>query len=517
MAASLNTCQILRYGHAMANYLLALDIGTSASHCLLTDHSGNPIDSLSAPMSYYIPEGCSSLAKEFNPETVLHTVGGLISWLLKRRQLQSRDIAAIGITSQRQGVVFLDAKGKELYCSPNVDLRAVFEGGVIDETLGQEVYDTTGHFPSFLLAPARLRWLRENQPQECQRVSSVLTVAGWMAYRLTGNQACEPTLDGEAGLLDIAERERCTSLLNNLEVSTSLLPPLTPAGSVVGRVTTRIAAQWGLRPGIPVTIAGPDTQCGLLGMGLISEGQSGAVMGWSCPLQVLTTQPYLDQQMRTWAGCYLTDSLWVVESNIGDAGYAYQWLKETTVGESTSFEDADHLARQAPPGCDGVMALLGPSAKSAFKKGLGWGGILFPTPLSFQTVAPAQLLRAGLENIAFSIKANLATLEEITGTSTGTLHIGGGMARSRVLAAALANVLGIQVKRSVLHPQVSARGAALAAAVAFGTFDNLTESVRGVDESYELIDPDSSLSAEYQEYYEQWRTASQRLEDLNQE
>ena len=91
------------------------------------------------------------------------------------------------------------------------------------------------------------------------------------------------------------------------------------------------------------------------------------------------------------------------------------------------------------------------------------------------------------------------------------------MARSRVLAAALANVLGIQVKRSVLHPQVSARGAALAAAVAFGTFDNLTESVRGVDESYELIDPDSSLSAEYQEYYEQWRTASQRLEDLNQE
>ena len=498
----------------MARYLLALDVGSSMIHCLLTNDTGNAIDALSTPMTYHTPIGCSPLAKEFDPETVLHSIGDLISRLLKRRQLQNRDISAIGITSQRQGIVLLDPKGKELYCSPNIDLRAVFEGGDIDESLKQQVYDTTGHFPSFLLAPARLRWFYKNKPEQYEQVSSILTIAGWIAYRLTGSQACEHALEGEAGLLDIEKRTRSNTLLDDLHLPTALLPPLIPSGSIVGKITTRIAAQWGLRPGIPVTIAGPDTQCGLLGMGLTSEGQSGAVMGWSCPLQVLTRKPYIDQLMRTWAGCYLIDHLWVLESNIGDTGYAYQWLKDILVGTDTSFEDADQLARQANPGCDGVMVLLGSGPKSAFSKGLGWGGVLFPTPLSFQSVVPAQILRAGLESVAFSIKANLDTLESITNTTTDTLHIGGGMARSRVLASALANVLSLQVKRSILYPQVSARGAALAAAVAFGTFTSLTESANSINDSYELIEPETSLSTEYQEHYEQWRNTVRPLEDL---
>ncbi len=499
----------------MASYVLALDLGTSACHCLLADQNGHPVDTVSAPMSYFTPEGCPPLAKEFSPEAVLHTVGKLVAELLGRLGLRGKNLSAIGITSQRQGVVFLDTKGKELYCGPNVDMRAVFEGAAIDEELGQEVYATTGHFPSMILAPARFRWFRENRSQAYQQLSSVLTIAGWMAYRLTGNRACEPSLEGEAGLLDIAGRERCHALMESLEIPLSILPPLAPAGKVVGKVTTRIAAQWGLKSGIPVTIAGPDTQCGLLGMGLVSEGQAGAVLGWSCPLQVLTSHPHIDEQKRIWAGCYPTDNLWVAESNSGDAGNAYRWLKEILVGKDISFEDAEHLAKQVPPGCDGVVALLGPSPNSAFRTGMGQGGILFPTPLSFQEVSPGQLLRAALENIAFSVKANLSTLEEVTGITVKTLHLGGGMARSRVLTTALANVLETQVKRSILHHQVSARGAALAAAVALGSFSNLKEAASGIDENYELVEPDTSLSAEYQDYYEHWQHAYQRLQGLN--
>ena len=494
---------------------MALDVGTSACHCLVADQNGRPVDNASAPMSYFTPEGCPPLAKEFNPEEVLQTISKLVAELLARLGLRGKDISAIGITSQRQGMVFLDGKGKELYCGPNIDMRAVFEGAAIDEGLGEEVYATTGHFPSMLLAPARLRWFRDNRAEGYQHLSSVLTIAGWLAYRLTGNRACEPTLEAEAGLLDISDRERCSTLMESLEVSASLLPPLAPAGKVVGKVSTRIAAQWGLRAGIPVTIAGPDTQCALLGMGLMSEGQAGAVLGWSCPLQILTSQPRLDEQIRTWAGCYPADGLWVAESNSGDAGNAYRWLKEMLVGKGTSFQEVDHLVGQVAPGCDGVVALLGPSPESAFKSGMGQGGILFPTPISFQEASPGQLLRAALESIAFSVKANLSTLEEVTDISIKSLHIGGSMARSKVLVTALANVLGTQVKRSVANPQVSARGAAMAAAVALGSFSSLEEATKEMDDSYQLVEPDTALSSQYQEYYEQWCQAYHSLASLN--
>ena len=82
-------------------------------------------------------------------------------------------VAAIGVTSQRLGLVFLDKGGGELYSGPNVDLRAAFEGAAIDEKLGQRQYETTGHFPSLLLAPAKLEWFRCQKPDLCARVSTV--------------------------------------------------------------------------------------------------------------------------------------------------------------------------------------------------------------------------------------------------------------------------------------------------------------------------------------------------------
>ena len=259
-------------------------------------------------------------------------------------------------------------------------------------------------------------------------------------------------------------------------------------------------------------MVGPDTQCGLFGMGLMKEGQTGAVMGWSGALQMLTSTPCFDESMRTWVGSFPLEDMWVGESSLGDSGNAYRWLKDTLLGVDVPFEEAEGLAQQTSAAADGVMALLGPGPVSSLRAGLRPGGLFFPTPLGFQESTPGQLLRAALENVAFGVTANLATLREVTGLNTQALYLGGGMARSRTLAATLANVLGSPVRRSKL-PQVSARGAAMATAVSVDpslTSEQVAEAA--ATDCEEVVPSTASDVAQHQEYFQRWLNLYKRLE-----
>ena len=487
-------------------------MSSGSIHCLLADTLGRPIATASAPMAYYTPANCSTLAREFEPQAVMDAVGQLVEKILQEHGVHPRDVAAIGVTTQRQGVVFLDEDGRELYCGPNVDLRAIFEGAAIDEELGDEVYATTGHFPSFLLAPARLRWFREHRPTIYESIHTVLSMAGWLAYRLTGSLMAEPSLEAEAGLLDINTGERASGLMDKLEISPSILPPLPRNGLPTGNLSHEVADSLGLEPDIPVIVAGPDTQCGLLGMGLAQEGQAGAVVGWSGALQALTTTPLLDKEKGSWAGLFPLDGLSVAESNLGDAGNAYRWLKDMLLGSNGSFGEAERLASEASSAPEGVVTFLGPGPASALKTGLRMGGMFFPSPLSFQETSRGQLFRAALENVAYSLKANLATLQEVMGLEVKSLSLGGGMSESRTLATTLANVLALPVRRSGM-PQVSARGAAMAASVSIEPHASLEQVTREAAADCEEIEPGSPGEiAEHQNYYEQWLQLYNRLE-----
>ena len=496
----------------MGKYLLALDLGTGSLHCLLTDSLGNPVATASSPMRYFTPEGCPPMAKEFDPESTLAGAGQAVASAFRSSEIHPDEIAGVGITGQRQGMVFLDEGGRELYCGPNADLRAVFEGATIDEGHGAEFYAATGHHPSLLFAPARLRWFRENRPHIYERIVAALTLPAWLAYRLTGSKTAEPCLEGEAGLIDINIKQRNQGLLEKLGVPGSLLPCLAVEGEPAGCLSRHMADTWGLKPETPVFLAGPDTQCGLLGMGLSGNGQAGAVLGWSGALQAPTSSPCFDEKMRTWAGCYPMDGQWVAEANLGSSGNAYRWLKETLLGRGASFEVAESLAARAPAASEGVSAFLGPGPVSAFKMGLRMGGLLFPTPLDFQETSPGQLLRAALENIAYGVKANLGVLEEVTGHRVECLSIGGGMAGSAVLTTTLANVLGFPVKCSVA-PQVSARGAALVAGMSIAGSLSSGGLFDAGQAQFRETEPESpSEVAHQQECYQQWLETYRRLD-----
>ncbi len=493
-------------------YVLALDIGTSGGRCLAFDINLNQVASASRQWKYFTPDDAPSLARELEPRSFWRTICTLIKATLKSGGIVPDDVAAVAVTCQRQGIALLDSKGRELYIGPNLDLRAVFEGAALDEKMGARIKQTTGHLPSFFFAPAKLLWFQAHRPDLFTNIAHVLTLADWCVGRLTGVQASETTLAGEAGLLDVSRRSWCRPLLKDIGLDSKILPPLAQSGAVIGSVTRQASRLSGLSEGTPVALGGADTQCGVLGLGASGEGQVGIVAGWSAPLQMVTSRPIVTPDGRSWTGCYLPKGKWVLECNPGDVGNAYSWLKGVALGNRRdAFGHMDRLAQDAPVGSQGAIAFIGTGAMDTSRLGLRAGGLLFPVPLTFESVELKHLVRAVLEASAYSIKANLLQLQDIAGLQAKDVRLGGGMTRTRVFVQILADVLGRRVLVSTDY-QVSALGSALCAATAIGTYKSLDEA--SASRRLIVVEPDPLRAAEYQDYYERWLDASKQLESI---
>ena len=168
------------------------------------------------------------------------------------------------------------------------------------------------------------------------------------------------------------------------------------------------------------------------------------------------------------------------------------------------------MAAGLEAGAEGVMVKLGGGHETAPKAGLTAGGLIIPVPLTFQKASPAHIMRAALESIAFTIKANRATLREVAGPSHEVVHAVGGMASSPVLMQILADVTGTPVQCSSF-PESTARGAAAGGAVAAGLFGSLPEAIDSRDDPPLTYYPDPSVSADYEFHYERWMQMAKSL------
>ncbi|MFQ5934773.1 MAG: FGGY-family carbohydrate kinase, partial [Dehalococcoidia bacterium] len=429
-------------------YIMALDMGTSSVKCMISDVQGKTHALVRKEIRYYSPEGLTPMAQAFSPDEVWSAIGELSRQALKIAGLEGDEIVAVGSTGQRQGVVVVDREGRELYAGPNRDIRALFEGMALDEANGEHIYSVTGHLPSFLFAPAKLKWLRNHRRELFQEACSVLPISGWLAFKLGGQTTCERAAVGEIGLLDLRARGCDPSLLECLEVDPRILPALGDAGDVVGRVTPKAAVATGLKEGTPVVLGGPDTQCGLLGMALVEEGQLGIMAGWSAPLQLVTSTPLFDQEKRTWTGCHVVPGRWVLESSATTAGDSLKWASDLLGLDFAGTIEYDDTAsaEETSLGQEHVMAFLGPRVMNCSRMGLQLGGFLLPVPVNQMGIDRPHLLRAALENLAFAVKGNYLQLRQISGFKDPEVWLSGGVSEIPAFPQLVADTLNVSVQ-----------------------------------------------------------------------
>jgi autoinducer 2 (AI-2) kinase len=479
-----------------ADSILVIDAGTSALRSVLV--SGAATRTLGAePWHTFIPGDGSPFARELDSAAAVLALEQLIS----RAESERGRIAGIALTGQREGVAFVDAGGTALCVSPNIDGRAAMEGMTIDGRHGSRVYAVTGHLPSLMQAPAKLAWLRANRPDVSARVHRVVPLADWLAGMLTGEQLMSRSLAAEIGLVDIRAMETAAAMLEELDLAPAMLPPAVSEGTLAGKVRS------GTLAGIGVVLCGADTQCALVGMGILDEWQAGVAAGWSAPVQTVVATPLVDNEQRTWTGLHVVPSRWVLESNAGDCGRAFAWLCETL---SLSVPEADALASSAPPASHDVLAVFGPPVMRAAAMSVTTGGLMMPMPLAMSAPTRPDLLRAVLEGAAYAIRANLEQLEAITGRAATRVALGGGMSASAPFRAILAQVLGRTIDVAA-SPETTALGAAAIASPAFGLHDTIGEAIEIVAGAMTTQEFDMRASAEYDDHYRRWRATADLL------
>jgi autoinducer 2 (AI-2) kinase len=232
-----------------ANYLLTLDAGTSGLRCVIFDRKGRTVSSCRRDYHYIYPPDCAPLGREFAPQELWETVCECIGGAIKSAAIDPAAISGVSATGQREGAVFLDAEGRELYAGPNIDLRAVTDGLALDNQFAGKIFQITGHLPSLMFIPARLIWFRQNRPAEFRKIKTVLALNDWLLFRLCRVRASGICNSIELGLADVGRCCRSPELLTLLDLPESILPEFVPTGTRLGEVTAQAAQESGIRPG----------------------------------------------------------------------------------------------------------------------------------------------------------------------------------------------------------------------------------------------------------------------------
>jgi autoinducer 2 (AI-2) kinase len=305
-----------------------------------------------------------------------------------------------------------------------------------------------------------------------------------------------------------------------LNLPAGVCPEITTSGTHIGMVTAEAARQTGLASGTAVVVGGADSQCALLGMGVINEGQVGIVAGWSGSVQMVTSEPIIDPEGRLWTTCHVLPERWILESNAQQCGGSYSWLRETLfsdlMDDDSGYEIMERLAEESTPGAGGVLAFIGPAVMDMRRMRLSLGGFIFPVTPSITDIRKEHLVRAALENLAFAFKANCAQLEDISKLKIREVKIGGGLAQSKCLVQILADVLEMPVTAyDVRH--VTSWGTAMCAGVGSGSYSNFDEAIQGMMPRSRVVEPDPQRVQEYAQYYRKWLSTADWLDKLEQE
>ena len=493
-------------------YILTLDLGSTGlrSHLAPWEAPWALVPGTARPYRTFRAGGPEGLALSFSPRELWQRIAGVLAGGIAASGVRPSQVAAVSLTSQRQGVAFLDGAGATIYVGPNTDLRALFEGASIDDRWAGRVYEATGHLPSFLFAPAKLHWWRAHHPRTFRRIRRVLTLGAWVGHQLTGAQADVPSQLVEAGLAEVSTR-RPLGLLSELDLDPALLPEMVDEGTAIGGLSNEAAIATGLPKGTPVVLAGPDTQAALLGTGAVATGDVGVVSGWSTPVQAVTSRPVLDPQRRTWAGSHLLAGRWVAEASAGDTGGTLDMVR-AMLGPRASAARLDQLLSKSRVGANMLTAFWGPRVLDAANPGVAMGGLLAPVPITYNAVHAGHVARATVENIAYAIRECLERLEAVTGEPARSVTISGGLAQSPLFSQMVADVRGAPVRRH--HHRASAIGAAIAASV---PRQEWPDAAREAGARGKTLEPDARSALEYHDLYQRWLRLKERLEALGDE
>jgi sugar (pentulose or hexulose) kinase/phosphoglycerate dehydrogenase-like enzyme len=490
--------------------VMAFDLGGGSGRCLLADLATGEVFTGGRSWSPPVAPDTAGLGFDLDLDEMWLKLGEASRQVMGEAGAGSGEVMGVAACSMRNTTILLDGEGRAVFATPNKDARALGSAMMLAAERGMEVYGVGGHWPSPLFTGTRMLWLQAEAPKVLERARRAVALSDWMGFRMSGELVAERSQAGETLLLDQRSGNWAFDLIESLGIDTGLFPELVDAGTRIGGLTGEAAEHLGLKPGTPVAAAGPDTQCGLLGMACVRGGEVGISAGTSMPLQQVTGDFLLDGEGRLWSGRHAVPGLFVVESNGMTPGTALEWFSRVLYpGNDKPLLALSTDAERSEPGAHGVYSTLGAWVFDARVTGVLQGSLTMSHMVTPDTsTCRAHISRALLEGIAYSARANLEQVLSVTGLEPARVAVGGGMAKGAAWCGILSDVLG----RKVTVPastEVSALGTAVCAAVCAGLLPDLAEGARALFRPGVEHEPGHD-SERYQGLYAGWREAVEK-------
>ena len=442
----------------MDKYILALDQGTTSSRAIVFDHAGNAVSVAQKEFTQYFPKPGWV---EHDPMEIWSSQIGAAQEAISALRLSRDEIAAIGITNQRETTIVWDAATGEPVHNAIVwqDRRtAEYCDSLKEKGLTGMIREKTGLIIDAYFSGTKIRWILENVPGARVRAEKgelrFGTVDSWLVWNLTGGKVHVTDVSNASRtmLFNINTLQWDQELLDLLDIPISMMPQVKSSSEVYGETSGDVFAE-----GVPVAGMAGDQQAALFGQMCTEPGSVKNTYGTGCFMLMNTgTEPIMSKNNL------LTTIAW----KIGDT---VQWLRDG-LGIIKSSSEVEELARTVPDngGVYFVPALTGMGAPwwDQYAKG-GIHGITRGT-------TAGHIARAALDGIAFQTMDIVGAMEKDAGVRLSELKVDGGASRDNLLMQFQADILGADV----IRPQVTettAKGACYLAGLAVGFWDSVAE------------------------------------------
>jgi glycerol kinase len=491
----------------MPKHLLAIDQGTTGTTVLVVSLDGKTIGRATTELPQHFPKP-GWVAHD--PHEIWATVDESARDALRAASVQGEDIAAIGITNQRETTIVWDRATRR-----PIDLAIVWQcrrtTGACDalrkdERLVARVREKTGLVIDAYFSATKIAWLLDNVEGARERAASgdlaFGTVDSFLVSELTAGAAhvIDVTNASRTLLMNLARAEWDPELLNIFRVPESVLPRIVGCAEVVG--TTKGVAF--LPDGVPIAGVAGDQQAALFGQAAFREGDAKCTYGTGAfALMNVGPRPIVSGHglVSTVAWRIGGGTTYALEGSAFIAGAAVQWLRDG-LGIIRSANEVEALARSVPSsaGVVFVPALTGLGAPHWDQDARGT-----ITGLTRATTA-AHLARATLEGIAFQVRDLLDAMSKDAARPVERLRVDGGAARNDLLMQFQADVAGVLVERPA-DVESTGRGAAMLAAIGSGLLG--TDDVARMTGAYTEFRPRIS-EVERQAHLDRWQDALRR-------
>lgn len=454
-------------------FILALDQGTSSSRAIVFDHEGNIRSVAQQEFTQYFPQPGWV---EHNPMEIWSSEAAVVAQAISGIGIGGLDIAAIGITNQRETTIVWDARtGTPVYNAIVWQDRrtSAFCDTLKERGLVDRIREKTGLIIDAYFSATKIKWILDNVPgaREKARAGELRfgTVDSWLVWQLTRGEVhiTDVSNASRTMLFNIHTLEWDKELLELLDIPLSMMPAVKSSSEVYGHTKTTIFAHE-----VPIAGIAGDQQAALFGQMCTEPGAVKNTYGTGCFLLMNTGgKPILSRNnLLTTVAWKIGDCVnYALEGSIFVGGSVVQWLRDG-LGIIRSSSEIEALAASVPDngGVYFVPALTGMGAPywDQYAHGVICG-------ITRGTTA-AHIARAALEGIAFQTMDIVRAMEKDAGVPLAELKVDGGASRNNLMMQFQADILGANVVRPVVT-ETTAMGAAYLAGLAVGYWGSLDE------------------------------------------